>query len=87
MFPDAPTERGTKHLEELVSAVRQGYTAYVFFVVQMDNCKYFTPNRATDGRFAEALKAAASEGVNIRCVCCDVFADGFSVKDFVEIKL
>ena len=87
MFPDAPTERGVKHLKELAEAVSDGYEAYVFFVAQMEKCKYFTPNRATHPQFADALREVAKKGVNIRCVNCKVDTDGFSIKDFVDIVL
>lgn len=87
MFPDAPTERGIKHLNELVEAVENGYTAYVFFIIQMKNCKYFTPNVNTHPQFAQALVKAERAGVNICCVDCEVFEEGFSIKDFVEVRL
>lgn len=87
MFPDAPTERGIKHLNELVEATENGYTAYVFFIIQMKNCKYFTPNVNTHPQFAQALVKAERAGVNICCVDCEVFEEGFSIKDFVEVRL
>lgn len=55
-FPDAPTERGVKHVEELCKAVRDGYEAYIFFVVQMKNVKYFTPNTRTHPEFGRRCK-------------------------------
>jgi DNA-binding sugar fermentation-stimulating protein len=48
LFPDAPTQRGARHLRELAEAVQEGYEAYVFFVIQMEKCLYFTPNAETD---------------------------------------
>ena len=54
-FPDAPSERAVKHVEELQKAVKDGYEAYVFFVIQMKDVRYFTPNRQTHPEFAEAL--------------------------------
>ncbi len=87
MFPDAPTERGKKHLLELTEAVRNGYEAFVFFVIQMDGCRYFTPNRETDPAFAEALKQARKCGVELRAVDCRVEEDGFEIGNFVEIRL
>ncbi|MBQ7792095.1 MAG: DNA/RNA nuclease SfsA [Clostridia bacterium] len=68
LFPDAPTERGVKHLEELCHAVKHGYDAYLFFVVQMKNVKYFTPNKNTHPEFADALKKAQKAGVQIYAV-------------------
>ena len=87
MFPDAPTERGVKHLNELSDAISDGYEAYVFFVAQMEKCKYFTPNRETHPRFADTLKTVAESGVNVRCVNCNVYTDGFCIRDFVEVVL
>ena len=86
-FPDAPTERGTKHLRELMTAVRDGYEAYVFFIIQMRDCLYFTPNVDTDKRFSDTLTKASAAGVNIRALCCDVTPNSLSVKDFVEVKI
>lgn len=87
MFPDAPTERGVKHITELVKAAQNGYKSYIFFVIQMDKCRYFTPNTATHPQFAKALKAAAGQGVNIVALNCHVEPDSLVIKDFVEVKL
>ena len=87
LFPDAPTERGAKHLRELTDAVENGYEAFVFFVIQMDACKYFTPNRTTDPNFALALEQAAARGVELRAVTCRVSEDGLEISDFAEIRL
>ena len=57
-FPDAPTERGIKHIEELCEATKEGYEAYIFFVIQMKGVRYFTPNMETQPTFGEALKRA-----------------------------
>ena len=65
-FPDAPTIRGAKHLQELTELARQGYGAYVLFVIQMDDVKYLHPNNATDPAFGQALRAAAQAGVQVR---------------------
>ena len=64
-FPDAPSERAVKHLQELVRAVKDGYEAFVIFVIQMKNVRYFTPNRDTHPVFCEALKEAWRQGVKI----------------------
>ena len=87
MFPDAPTERGIKHLSELADAVKNGYASYVFFIIQMKNCRYFTPNVKTHPQFAQALIKVEKTGVNICCVDCEVFEEGFSIKNFVEVRL
>lgn len=87
LFPDAPTERGTKHLRELADAVENGYEAFLFFVIQMDACKYFAPNRVTDPNFALALEQATESGVELRAVTCRVTDDGLEIADFAEIRL
>ena len=68
MFPDAPTLRGIKHIDELIKAKKNGYRTAVAFVIQMDNIKYFTPNKATHKDFADALKRAEKAGVEILCL-------------------
>lgn len=87
MFPDAPTLRGVKHLEELSNAVKSGFEGYIIFVVQMKDVKYFTPNTATHPEFATALKNAQKEGVKILCYDCDVTPDSMELRRAVEIKL
>lgn len=87
LFPDAPTERGFKHINELIDAKENGFDAYIFFVVQMKKCKYFTPNIQTDPKFAEALKLAKNKGVNICCVNCNVCEEGFDIDGFVDVVL
>ena len=87
MFPDAPTARGAKHLRELSAAVKNGYEAFVFFVIQMDECKYFTPNRKTDPDFAFALEQAAADGVQPRAVTCRVWENGMEIDELAEIRL
>ena len=84
MFPDAPTERGIKHLNELADAVENGYEAYVFFIIQMEKCKFFTPNRKTHPQFADALKD--DKGVNIVALDCKVTEQTLVANKFVEVK-
>ena len=86
-FPDAPTERGVKHINELCRCIDDGYKAYIFFIVQMDNVKYFTPNCKTHPQFAAALKAAAEKGVNIAVLDCRVTEDSIVADKFVEVRL
>lgn len=86
-FPDAPTVRGVKHINELISCVETGYEGVIAFVVQTDFGEYFTPNRDTHPEFADALKRAAEKGVKIICFTCDVTPDALSIKDELEIKL
>ena len=87
LFPDAPTERGVKHISELCEAVRDGYEAYVFFVIQMKECKYFTPNTKTHPAFAEALKHASENGVTVKAVCCNVTENSLEIADFADVML
>lgn len=87
MFPDAPTERGTKHMLELKSAKEEGMRAAVVFLVQMDNVLYFTPNVKTDVKFASALKDAIESGVEAYAYCCDVKENFIDIKSEIEIKI
>ena len=87
LFPDAPTKRGQKHLRELIHATKNGYDAYVFFIIQMKDCKYFTPNEETDSDFAQALREAAAEGVKVCALTCDVCQNGMSIADFADVIL
>lgn len=87
MFPDAPTERGVKHLRELMDAVKDGYGGHIFFVAQMEECDYFIPNRKTHPAFAETLKEAEEQGVSVHCVNCLVTPDTLNIKNFVPIQL
>lgn len=87
LFPDAPTERGVKHIRELISAARAGYDAYIVFVVQMEKCRYFTPNRQTHPAFADALAEARAAGVGIRAFRCLVTESTLRLSDEVEVRL
>lgn len=71
-FPDAPTERGARHLRELTDARREGYRAMLVFLIQMENTKYFTPNKLMDVQFAEALQYAHDNGVEILSYDCSI---------------
>ncbi len=87
LFPDAPTERGVKHIRELQRAVAEGYESVLFFVIQMSRCRYFTPNRQTHKAFADALKEASDNGVRILAATCCVEENSLSIADFAEIRL
>lgn len=87
MFPDAPTERGLKHVNELISCTKNGYEAYLLFVIQMDKVKYFTPNYETHPEFGEALKKASQAGVKLLAYDCAVTPDCMEIKSPVCIKL
>ena len=86
-FPDAPTERGSKHLRELTSLARQGCGAYVLFVIQMANVVYLHPNDATDPVFGTALREAAGAGVQVLAMDCTVTADSMVIRRPVEVRL
>jgi len=87
MFPDAPTQRGVKHLRELAQLAEQGYQAHVVFVIKMSGVKYFTPNRHTHPEFADALAEAMDAGVIIHGFECNVKPDRVNVVKPVEIVL
>lgn len=86
-FPDAPTERGLKHITELCECMKQGYEAYIIFVVQMKDVLYFTPNDSHDPKFSEGLRRAARTGVKVLCFDCEVTETEMSIKNEVVIKL
>lgn len=86
-FPDAPTERGIKHLKELQKAVTEGYKAYVLFVVQMDNVQHFEPNRDTHPEFAETLKEVSEKGVNVLAYQCEVTPESIKIKKPIPVKI
>ena len=86
-FPDAPTERGRKHLLELAQARSAGYAAAVLFLVQRDDALCFSPNRETDPAFADALAEAAAAGVEVLCFDCEVTADSMTARSPVPVKL
>ena len=87
MFPDAPTERGRKHLRGLEACVREGYEAWAVFVVQMSGMRAFTPNRATDPEFADELGRAVDSGVGVLCLGCDVTEDSMRITHRVPWSL
>ena len=86
-FPDAPTERGAKHLKGLTKLAQEGYGAYVLFVVQMPDVKYLHPNDATDPNFGAALREAAAAGVNVLAMDCGVTEDTMELRLPVLVKL
>ena len=86
-FPDAPTTRGVKHLHGLAKAAREGFGAYVLFVIQMDNVVYLHPNDATDPAFGKALREAAAAGVQVLAMDCQVTKDSMEIGKPVPVKL
>ncbi len=86
-FPDAPTQRGVKHLGELLRAKREGYEAAVCFVVQMGGADGFSPNDATHPAFGEALRRAADGGVAVMAVACAVTPEEVHITGPVPVRL
>lgn len=86
-FPDAPTLRGVKHLEELVRCRGEGYEAAVCFVLQMAGMVDFAPNDVTHPAFGEALRRAAERGVEVLAMECDVTPDSLTLARPVPVKL
>ena len=86
-FPDAPTERGVKHLRGLRRAVEQGYRAAVFFVIQMEGMKCFMPNDETHPAFGAALREAAAAGVEVLAWECSVAPDQMEILRPVPVIL
>ena len=86
-FPDAPTERGVKHLRGLIHCVEEDFEAYAVFIIQMKGVKFFEPNRATHPEFAQALAQAARAGVKLIALDCYVTKDSLTAGERVEIRL
>lgn len=86
-FPDAPTERGVKHIHELIAAKNHEYDTGILFVVQMENARYFQPNYDTDRKFGEALCEAFENGVGITAMLCHVEEDGMWLTKEIPVKL
>ena len=86
-FPDAPTQRGVKHVEELARCVQEGYEAYLLLVIQMDGVSEFRPNWVTHREFGRALAAARKQGVRILAYDCRVTQDTIEIQNPVPINL
>lgn len=84
-FPDAPSDRAVKHVEELIQARKEGYRVCVIFVIQMKEVKYFLPNWDTHKAFAEALVKAREAGVEIYAYSCDVTPDSLAIRERVPV--
>ena len=87
LFPDAPTERGIKHLRELCLAVEAGFSAYAVFIIQMEGVDYFTPNAKMHKAFYDALCMARDAGVQVLAFDCAVGEDSLAVKEPVSVLL
>lgn len=86
-FPDAPTQRGTKHLRELTRLAGEGYGAYVLFVIQMEKVRCLRPNDRTDPDFGRALRQAAAAGVTVLAVECAVTERSMTITSPVPVQL
>ncbi|NLL96812.1 MAG: DNA/RNA nuclease SfsA [Clostridiaceae bacterium] len=86
LFPDAPTERGIKHLKELAKAASKGYEAYIAFIVQMKDVLSFSPNVKTHPEFGYELKKASEAGVHVLCFDCHVGEDFISLGDPIPVN-
>lgn len=87
LFPDAPTERGVKHINELIKAKENGYGAIIFFLIQMKDVKHFSPNYEMHPEFGEALKNAKKNGVKIVAYDCFVEEDSIAIGEKVKVIL
>lgn len=86
-FPDAPTERGVRHVRELCDALENGYAAYIIFVIQMKGISVFEPNDVTHPAFGEALREASRIGVAVLAYDCRVTPETMEIDEPVKIKL
>lgn len=84
-FPDAPTERGVKHLRELTAATKQGFHCMVAFVIQMEGIYEVRPNITTHKAFGDALAEAKQAGVEILGLCCKVQEDSLEIIDVKQL--
>ncbi len=87
LFPDAPTERGVKHIEELIKAKEEGFGAYILFVIQMKGIKSLSPNDETHKAFGDALRKAQEKGVTILAADCLVTPDSLVLDELVPVLL
>lgn len=86
-FPDAPTERGIKHMKELVHCLEEGYEACIIFVIQMEDVDYFEPNDKTHKAFGDTLREVSQAGVKILAMDCKVGVDYLEINKEVEVKI
>jgi sugar fermentation stimulation protein A len=86
-FPDAPTERGVKHLKGLTQAAKEGYGAFVLFVIQMPDVKYLRPHDERDPAFGAALREAAENGVTVMAMDCGVTEGTMQIRLPVLVRL
>ena len=86
-FPDAPTERGVKHINELIDCVNEGFEAYILFVIQMKGIKHFEPNDKTHSAFGDVLRNAENKGVRILAYDCNVTKDTIEIDKEIKVLL
>ncbi len=86
-FPDAPTTRGARHLQELIKAREEGFGAFVLFVIQMGDVNYLHPNDSTDPAFSSALRQAAAQGVQVLAMDCTITTDTMTIQNPVPVLL
>ncbi len=86
-FPDAPTERGVKHLYHLIDVMKEGYEAYIVFAIQFKPAKYLVPNDVTHPQFGKALREAATAGVKILAFDCTVTPDSMKLDQRIQVIL
>lgn len=87
MFPDAPTTRGTKHVNELIQGQNEGYQNYIFLLIQIKEVHFFKPNKITDPNFSQALKRAQNAGVIIKCFNSIITGDSIEINEEIEYDL
>ena len=87
LFPDAPTERGVKHINELIKAAAEGYKTCILFMIQMKGITAFSPNDATHPAFGTALRTAAAHGVQIKAIDCKVTPDSMTPDKEIKVEL
>ena len=87
MFPDAPTQRGVKHIYELIKCVQDGNKAYILFVIQMKGCHTFSPNKSMHPEFAAALCRAQQNGVGVIAMDCAITPDSMIIDSLIPVQL
>jgi len=87
LFPDAPTQRGVKHLNELAHCIKDGYEAHVVFVVQMGGITHFSPNNDTHPAFGAALSSAEKAGVKVSAMDCAIMPDSMIIRNRLDVKI
>ncbi len=87
LFPDAVTERGSRHLLELIKAKKEGYRACVLFLVQRTDAKYFSPNDETDPKFGKSLRKASKNGVEIYAYTSELKGNEIKIKKRIPVKI